>query len=58
LKIKAQERQKSETEDLHKVLAGKTTMKTLFSKKSKEEEVQQLEKNIALVRIIRLLLNN
>jgi len=47
--MKAQEKQKSETEDLHKVLAGKTTMKTLFSKKSKEEEVQELEKNIALV---------
>jgi hypothetical protein len=47
LKIKAQEKQKSETEDLHKVLAGKTTMKTFFSKKPKEEEVQELEKNIA-----------
>lgn len=47
LKIKAAEKQKSETEELHKVLAGKTTMKTLFSKKSKEEETQELEKQIA-----------
>ena len=52
LKAKASEKQKSETEDLHKVLAGKTTMKSLFSKKSKDEEAQELEKVVAAVYFI------
>jgi len=33
--------------ELQKVLAGKTTFKGLFSRKSKEEEVSTLEKAIA-----------
>jgi len=46
-KAKAHDRQKSDTLELQKVLAGKTTFKGLFSRKSKEEEVQTLEKSIA-----------
>ena len=47
LKVKTQDKQKSDTLELQKVLAGKTTFKGLFSRKSKEEEVSSLEKQIA-----------
>ena len=54
LKNKAQDKQKSDTLDLQKVLAGKTTIKTFFSRKPKEEEVGNLEKHIAQVRVFYL----
>jgi len=47
LKNKLQGKQKSETEDLQKVLSGKSTIKGLFLRKSKDEEVSDLEKQIA-----------
>jgi len=47
LKSKNQDKQKSDTLELQKVLAGKTTLKGIFSRKSKEEEVSSLEKHIA-----------
>jgi len=50
-KAKCQDRQKSDTLELQKVLAGKTTFKGLFSRKSKEEEVSTLEKAIADVNL-------
>lgn len=46
LKNKTHDKQKSDTLELQKVLQGKTTMKTLFSRKPKEEEVSALEKSI------------
>jgi len=47
LKTKAQSKQKSESEDLQKVMDGKTTMKGLFLRKSKDEEKTDIEKQIA-----------
>jgi len=47
LEKKARDKERSASEDLNKVLAGKKTMKTLLSKKSKEEEVAEFEKTIA-----------
>jgi len=47
LRAKAQSKQKSESSDLQKVLGGKTTMKALFLRKNKEEEIGDLEKSIA-----------
>jgi len=38
--------------ELQKVLAGKTTLKGIFSRKSKEEEVSSLERHIAQVILI------
>ena len=49
LRTKAQSKQKSEAGDLQKVLGGKTTMKALFLRKNKEEEIGDLEKSIAKV---------
>ena len=49
LEKKARDKERSASEDLNKVLAGKKTMKTLLSKKSKEEEVAEFEKIIANV---------
>jgi len=45
-RTKTQEKQKSETSDLQKIIGGKTTFKTIFSTKSKEEEISSLEKQI------------
>jgi len=45
-RLKMQERQKSETSELQKLIGGKTTFKTLFSGKSKEEDISNLEKQI------------
>jgi DNA-directed RNA polymerase subunit H (RpoH/RPB5) len=45
-RIKMQDRQKSETSELQKLIGGKTTFKTLFSGKSKEEDISNLEKQI------------
>lgn len=50
LKLKTLEKQKSETEDLHKLVSGKKTLKSMFTKKTKEEEIAELEKTIAAVR--------
>jgi len=47
LRSKTQSKQKGESEDLQKVLGGKTTMKALFLRKNKEEEIGDLEKSIA-----------
>ena len=55
LKSKNQDKQKSDTLELQKVLAGKTTLKGIFSRKSKEEEVSTLEKQIAQVLFVKLL---
>ena len=49
LKSKAQSKQKSESEDLQKVMDGKSTMKGLFLRKSKDEEKSELESKIARV---------
>jgi len=49
LKNKAIDREKSESEELNKALAGKKTMTTFFSSKTKEEEVAGFEKAIANV---------
>lgn len=48
IKLKAQDRQKTETADLQNILAGKTSIKNFFSKKPKEEAASDLEKQIAL----------
>lgn len=45
-RAKTQERQKSETADLQKIIGGKSTFKTIFSTKSKEEDISSLEKQI------------
>jgi uncharacterized protein YeeX (DUF496 family) len=47
LRAKAQTKQKGESNDLQKVLGGGTTMKGLFLRKNKEEEIGDLEKSIA-----------
>lgn len=47
LKGKSQGKQKSESEDLQKVLSGKSTIKGLFLRKTKDEEVTELESKIA-----------
>ncbi len=49
LKNKSQAKQKGESEDLQKVLSGKSTMKGLFLRKTKDEQVTTIEKNIAKV---------
>jgi len=49
LKVKAQSKQKSEAEDLQKVMEGKSTMKGLFLRKSKDEEKTDIEGKIAKV---------
>jgi len=49
LKLKAQEKQKDDTLELQKFLSGKTTLKTFFSKKPREEEIAIMERNIASV---------
>jgi len=49
MKNKAQNKQKSETDDLHKVQAGKLTLSTLFSKKPVDQEISKITKNISLV---------
>ena len=49
LKTKAQSKQKSESEDLQKVMEGKSTMKGLFLRKSKDEEKTDIEGKIAKV---------
>ena len=54
LRIKTQERQKSETTDLQKIIGGKSTIKTMFSRKSKEDEISTLEKQIVKVLILSL----
>ncbi len=48
-KAKTFDKQKSDTSELQKVLAGKTTLKGIFSRKSKAEEVESLERHIAQV---------
>jgi len=50
LRGKAHSKQKSETEDLQKVLSGKSTIKGLFLRKTKDEEISDLEKQIAKVK--------
>jgi len=47
IKVKLQEKQKSDTAELQKILAGKTTFKSLLSRKSKDEELAAIEKQIA-----------
>ena len=54
LRIKTQDRQKSETADLQKIIGGKSTIKTMFSRKSKEDEISTLEKQIIKVFILSL----
>jgi len=46
-KAKTHDKQKADTSELQKVLAGKTTLKGIFSRKSKAEEVESLERHIA-----------
>ena len=48
-KAKTHDKQKADTSELQKVLAGKTTLKGIFSRKSKAEEVESLERHIAQV---------
>lgn len=45
-KEKAQERQTELELDLQQILAGKTTMKSLFTRGTKEENIERLEKSI------------
>ena len=51
LRLKAQDKLKSETNDLQKIIVGKSTMKSMFSRKSKEDEISVLEKQIVKVSI-------
>lgn len=51
LKQKAQDKQKSDAEDLQKVLSGKSTVKGVFLRKTKEEETKELEKQLEKVKI-------
>lgn len=52
LKEKAQQKQKEQQLELQKVLAGKTTMKSLFTRGSKEDTIANLEKAISAVILI------
>ena len=52
LRAKSQSKQKGESQDLQKVLGGGTTMKGLFLRKNKEQEIGDLEKSIAKVKKI------
>jgi len=46
LKMKSIEKKKNETQELQNILAGKTTLKTVFSSKSKDEHAAVIEKSI------------
>lgn len=52
LKVKLYEKQRSASRTLDKVIEGKSTMKTLFSLKGKDEEIQGLEKEIVEVKYL------
>mmetsp|Transcript_46573 Transcript_46573/g.53984 ORF Transcript_46573/g.53984 Transcript_46573/m.53984 type:complete len:192 (+) Transcript_46573:2-577(+) len=47
IKFKLQDKQKSDTAELQKLLAGKTTFKSILSRKSKDEDVTKLELQIS-----------
>jgi len=47
MRSKAQDKHKSETEDLGKVKSGKFTMKTIFSKKTADDEITEISRNIS-----------
>lgn len=47
LKAKILEKQRSTAKTLDKVVEGKSTLKTFFSKRGKDEEIEVLEKEIA-----------
>ncbi len=49
LRDKSIQKEKEIQLEIQKTLAGKTTMKTLFSKGSKDDAVTTLEKNLGLV---------
>jgi len=49
MKNKAQNKQKSETDDLQRVQAGKLTLSTLFSQKPKDQEISKITRNISVV---------
>ena len=55
IRSKLQDKQRSDTQEMQKILAGKTTFKTVFSRKSKDEEISLLEKSLAEVSFKRLL---
>jgi len=48
MKNKAQNKQKSETDDLQRVQAGKLTLSTLFSQKPKDQEISKITRNISV----------
>ena len=49
LKIKAIEKKKTESQELENIIAGKTTLKGVFSGKSKGIHASNIEKSIAQV---------
>ena len=49
IRSKLQDKQRSDTQEMQKILAGKTTFKTVFSRKSKDEEISLIEKSLAEV---------
>ena len=49
VRAKLQSKVKSDTEELQKILAGKSTLKTVFSSKSKDHHASENEKHIAQV---------
>jgi len=52
LKVKTEEKQKNENSELQNVVAGKTTIRTLFfkiTKKSKEDSIHSIENAISKV---------
>ena len=52
LKLKANEKKRNESQELHNVLAGKTTLKGVFSVKKKEDQASNLEKSLSQVSFI------
>lgn len=49
-KVKAQQKNRELQNDLQKMLSGKSTMGSLFSKGNKEDKIVNIEKAIASVR--------